>query len=172
MDHDADQLDDGPSISSERRMKSPPRAPATKRKKKIHNEEPATKRSIIDELSDEDRDGIDVDSLRAKQEDMRIVSRALIGQSVHEIYSNSRIKLAVCKQTVESSKGGLMSADVIEMFSPECVATVCREFGLEHGLSIGIKSGYDYDCDSNQTRQAYVGYRVATMCIVLKIARV
>ena len=48
MDQDADELDDGPNTTSERRMKLPVRAPATKRKKNIHNEEPATKRSIID----------------------------------------------------------------------------------------------------------------------------
>ena len=53
MDQDAEELDDGPSISSERRMKSPARASSTKRKKRIHYEEPATKRSIIEELSDD-----------------------------------------------------------------------------------------------------------------------
>jgi hypothetical protein len=52
MDQDADELDDGPNHLSERRLKSPVRAPPTKRKKNIHNEEPATKRSIIDELSE------------------------------------------------------------------------------------------------------------------------
>ena len=48
MNQDAHELDDGPNISSERRMKSPVRAPATKRINEIHNEEPATKRSMID----------------------------------------------------------------------------------------------------------------------------
>ena len=48
MDQDADELDDGPDISSDRRMKLPVRAPATKRKKNIRIEEPAMKRSIID----------------------------------------------------------------------------------------------------------------------------
>ena len=51
MDQDADELDDGPNSTSERRMKSPVRTPVTKRKRDIHVEEPATKRSIIDELS-------------------------------------------------------------------------------------------------------------------------
>ena len=43
MDQDADELDDGPNHLSERRMKSPVRAPPIKRNKNIHNEEPATK---------------------------------------------------------------------------------------------------------------------------------
>ena len=64
--------------------------------------------------------------------------------SLHEIYSNSRIDLDVCRQTVEASKNGLMSADVTEIFSPERVATVCRDFGLEPGLSMDTKSGYDF----------------------------
>ena len=48
MDQDVDELDDDPNIMSERRMKSPVRAPATKRKNNILIEDPATKRSIID----------------------------------------------------------------------------------------------------------------------------
>ena len=76
---------------------------------------------------------------------MRIIGRALLGQSLPDIFSNSRINLAVCRQTVEASKGGLTSADVTEIFSPERVATVCREFGSKPGLSMDIKSGYDFD---------------------------
>ena len=53
MAQDADELDGGPNISSERRLKSPVRTPATKRKKNIHVEEPSTKRSIVVELSDD-----------------------------------------------------------------------------------------------------------------------
>ena len=39
----------------------------------------------------------------------------------------------------------LMSADVTEVFSPERAAAVCKEFGLKPGLSMDIKSGYDFD---------------------------
>ena len=112
-----------------------------KRKKNIHIDEPATKRSIIDELSEDEANSMDADSLQLKHEDMRIICRAMLGQNLHEIYSNSWINLAVCRQTVESSRNGLMSADVTEIFSPERVASVCREFGLEPGLSMDIKSG-------------------------------
>ena len=58
----------------------------------------------------------------------------------------------MCRQTVESSKNGLMSADVTEIFSPERVASVCREFGLEPGLSMDIKSGYDFDSKKDRDR--------------------
>ena len=40
-------------------------------------------------------DGSDVDSLRVKREYMKIVSLALLGRSIHEVYSSSRIDTAV-----------------------------------------------------------------------------
>ncbi len=102
------------------------RAPSIKRKKSIDYEEPATKRSTIEELSDDNGDGIGVDSLLDN--------------------------LAVWRQAVEYSRNGLMSADVTEIFSPERVASVCREFGLEPGLSVDIKSGYGFDSKKDRDR--------------------
>ena len=49
----------------------------------------------------DDEDGLDIDSLREKREDMRIVSLALLGRSIHEVYSNSRIDTAVARQSAE-----------------------------------------------------------------------
>ena len=89
-------LDDGPNVLSDCRFQSPTRPLATKRKKNIHVEEPATKRSIVGEMTD-DEDGLDIDSLRKKREDMRIASLALLGRSIHEVYSNSRIDTAVAR---------------------------------------------------------------------------
>ena len=83
----------------------------------------------------DDENDLDIDSLRAKQEDMKIVSLAILGRSIHESYSNSRIELAVSRQIAETMMIGLMSTDVTEISSPERVAQVCREFGLKPGLS-------------------------------------
>ena len=77
------------------------------------------------EMTD-DKDGLDIDSLREKREDMRIVSLALLGWSIHEGYSNSRIDTAVARQSAEAMM--LMSADVTEIFSHERLAAVCKEF--------------------------------------------
>ena len=38
-------------------------------------------------MSDDEGDGIDVESLWAKQADMRIIGRAMPGQNLHEVYS-------------------------------------------------------------------------------------
>ena len=43
----------------------------------------------------DDEDGLDVDSLRVKREDMKIVSLALLDRSIYEVYSDSRIDTAV-----------------------------------------------------------------------------
>ena len=51
MGEELEFLDDGPNAFSERRFQSPVRHPATKRKKNIHVEEPATKRSIVGETT-------------------------------------------------------------------------------------------------------------------------
>ena len=45
-----------------------------------------------------------------------------------------------------------MSADVTEIFSPVRVATVCREFGLETGLSMDVEVGYDFDSKKDRDR--------------------
>ena len=88
MGEDVEFLDDGPNVLSERQCQSPTRPPATKHKKNIHVEEQATKRSIVGEMTD-DEDGLDIDSLSERREDLRIASLALLGWSIHEVYSNS-----------------------------------------------------------------------------------
>ena len=134
------ELDDGPAISSERRVKSPTGALATKWKKTTRAEETDTKKSIVGDLSDDEKDP-DTGSLGTKHEDMKIASLASLGRSIHETYSNSRIELAVNHETAAAMMSGLMSTDATEIFSPEPVAQVCREFGLRPGLSMVTKSG-------------------------------
>ena len=88
--------------------------------------------------------------LQVKREDMKIVSLALLGRSIHEVYSNARIDVAVARQSAEAMM--LMSTDVTEIFSPERVASVCKEFGLKPGMSMDIKSGYDFDNKKDRDR--------------------
>ena len=56
MGEELEFLDVGPNALSERRLQSLVRPPATKRKKNIHVEEPATKRSIVGEMTNERMD--------------------------------------------------------------------------------------------------------------------
>ena len=57
-------LDDAPNALGERRFQSPTRASVAKLKKNIHVEEPATKRSIVVEVTD-DEDNLDIGSFNA-----------------------------------------------------------------------------------------------------------
>ena len=79
-----DVLDDGPTSFSERRFRSPVRPPAVKRKTGVHDEEPGTKRIILDDPSDEEGD-MSLSDLSNRREDEIIVCRALLGRSLYEV---------------------------------------------------------------------------------------
>ena len=91
-----DQLDDAPKRKSEARCKTPDKGKATKRRSIIHEEEPDTKRIILDDdemepENNDQNDGIDIDSIEAKRIDQDIMFRASIGHDLSEVYSNKRI---------------------------------------------------------------------------------
>ena len=112
-------LIDGPVTASDRRIQTPERKKAVKRSVGIHDEEPDTKKIIIedDEMDEADEnDGIDVDSIAAKKQDQDILYHAMLGQDLMEIYSNRKIKLAADRHMVSA----LLSTDISEM-SPEIV---------------------------------------------------
>ena len=68
--------------------------------------------------------GLDPAVIRLREEDERILSRAILGHSLHEVYC---------------------STDVCEIFSTERVAAACKSAGLVLGESMDIKSGYNFD---------------------------
>ena len=157
MNIDGDELDEGPNIASEKRVKTPVRAPATKRKIGVHDEEQPTKVIIRDDGDDEVM--VDeaakmecVDSVRARKEDEEILCKAILGKSIHETYSNDRIKLAVDRQSVECLNKQMLGVDVMEVFSPERVGKLCKEYGLDQGMAMDIKSGFDFDKSSDRAK--------------------
>ena len=64
---------------------------------------------------------------------------------MHDVYSNERLRLATSRQSMELPKRQLLGVDVMEVFSPERVGKLCKEYGLDRGLAMDIKSGYDFD---------------------------
>ena len=94
----------------------------------------------------------DPEAMRLKSEDELILSRAILGQSLHEVDSNARIQLAVSRSSMERLNAQLSSTDVCEIFSPLRVAGVCKEAGLTPGESMDIKSGYDFDKLADRTK--------------------
>ena len=71
----SDEVANGPNTSSERRLHTPVRPAAAKRRSSIHDEEPDTKKTIRDDGDEnvcEDK-GLDLDEVRARREDEDIV---------------------------------------------------------------------------------------------------
>ena len=114
----ADDLDDGPASVSERRFRSPIRAPPTKRRNVIHEDEPDLKKIILDEPSDNEDNAAmgehGLSAVEARRADERIVCQAILGENLHDVYSNERIALAINRQSAEY----MMSQGVPAMPSP------------------------------------------------------
>jgi hypothetical protein len=127
-------------------MRTPVRAPPTKRRSTVHNDEPGTKKIITGDMTDDDMDDlrmIDLGALAAGKEDELIVCQAVLGKDLHEVFSNKRAQLAIYRQSAEYTMAqarviahpgvgdpsaglpgkdgcsGLASTDVVEAFSPE-----------------------------------------------------
>ena len=48
--------------------------------------------------------------------------RAVLGQNLHDVYSNEQIKLAIDRNSVENLNKQLLSTDITEIFIPARVA--------------------------------------------------
>ena len=55
--------------------------------------------------------------------------------------------------------GQLMRVDMSEMFSPERVTSVCKQYGLISGQAMDIKHGFDFDLAAD--RKKSVGLDIA-----------
>ena len=95
--HDEGEFVEGPNNTSKRRLRTPIRADAVKRRLDVHDDEPDLKKIILDDgMSSDDGDmGVDAVSVRARKEDEEILSKAILGRNLHDVYSGSRIKLAI-----------------------------------------------------------------------------
>ena len=50
------------------------------------------------------------------------------------------------------SPNKLASTDVSEMFSPERVTKVCKQYGLTPGAAMDIKNGYNFDLAADRAK--------------------
>ena len=72
-------------------------------------------------------DGVGVDSTEEKIVDYSILHRAILGHDLTEMFSNKRLQLPADRHLLNQ----LLRIDMSEMFSPERVTAVCRDYGLE-----------------------------------------
>ena len=82
-----------------------------------------------------------------QSEDELILSKAILGHSLCEIYPNKRIQPAVNRSSTERLNTQLASTDVCERFSPERVAAVCGRVMMD------IESVYDFDTAIDRKRR-------------------
>ena len=101
---------------------------------------------LLDEVTVDD--GVDVDSIEEKRTDNDIIYRAILGHDLTDIFSNKRLQLAADRQFVNE----LLRVDMSEMFSPERVTAVCRDYGLEPGQAMDLKNGYDFDLAADRQK--------------------
>ena len=119
----------------------------------IHEEEPDLKKVIVDEPSDDGNDMVDDDlDVLIRKEDEYIIGQAVLGKNLHDVYSHLRIEMAINRQSAEYMTKQLSSVDVVEVFSPERVGEMCSEFGLDQGMGMDLKSGFDFDLASDRAR--------------------
>ena len=135
-----ESLTDAPAIKSDVRLKSPLRNKATKRRGGTarNDKEPSAKRIAMEE-----HDGIDVDPLAAKNEDQLILYHAILGHDLTKTSLNARLTFAGNRHVI----GQRMGVDMSEMFGPERVTAVCKQYGLVPGQAMNIKNGFDLAVD-------------------------
>ena len=107
----------------------------------VHDEEPDTKKIIIDEDDDMAVDSEALSAIQARRQDEENICKAMFGKSLHEVFSPERIQLGVQRQLVESIKKQLMGVDMMEIFSPERFAKLFKQYCLEQGMAMDLKSG-------------------------------
>ena len=96
--------------------------------------------------------GGDIDTMRARREHEDIACRAMLGKNLHDVFFNARIKPAVDSQSTEHLNRQILGVDVLEMFSPERVGKLCKEYGLEQGVAMDNKSDYDFNKTSDRNK--------------------
>ena len=104
----------------------------------------------IDGLPDEVTidDGVDKDSIEDRRVDNEIIHRAILGHDLTEMFSDKRLQLAGDIHFVNQ----LLRVDMSEMFSPERVTAVCRDYGLEPGQAKDLKNVYDLDLAADRQK--------------------
>ena len=133
-----DELEDGPTGVSERRVATPVRPTPVKRRKAVHIDEPDTKKIIIDHESDEENAAMsteDLSAINARMEDERIVCMAVLGKDLHDMFSNKRVSLAIERQSAEhlmstlAAASGSTSSHALVNAAPEAGALLAGAIG-------------------------------------------
>ena len=164
--HEEIVLEDRPSASIDRGVKSLDRKKAVTRVTiPYHDGEPDTKKIVRDDGEDDDNEmeepfenplitrqpSISSIGVAGVPTDLqcKIMSKFVLGHDLHEVYSKNQIE-----QTAMSLSriAEAMDPDIMEMYSPERINAICGEFGLRPGQSLDLMNGYDFDTYKDRKR--------------------
>ena len=75
-----------------------------------------------------------------------MIGKAILGLDMSECIA------PVEPRKIAASAGHLLDVDIMEVYSPERVATLCRTYGLPPGCSLDLTNGYDFDKAADRER--------------------
>ena len=165
-------LVDNGTQKSEIRVQSPVRQKASKRRTEVpHPDEPGHKfvatadsptqeathfdistpvggsnhhGMAIPEVADDEM--LSIEQRQLSSTDCLFLSSALIGKDMNEVVG------PVSVSWIEKAVGEVLGVDIMEMYSPERVATLCKQFGLSPGCSLDLTNGFDFDTAADRKR--------------------
>ena len=131
-----DVLEDSCPVHSERRMKTPDRAPAQKRKGPADKDSPG-KRLITEDTGSDPGDASE--SQQPPIFDMQFEEEPTQGGSTQEDEMIGFFR-------------GINVVDITEIFSPPRIARQCKAFGLRAGSSMDLMTGWNFDLEVDRER--------------------
>ena len=72
--------------------------------------------------------------------------KAILGSDISECIAPVELR------KIAASAGHLLDVDIMEVYSPERVAKLCRKHGLTPGCSLDLTNGYDFDKAADRER--------------------
>ena len=81
--------------------------------------------------------------------DKYVAQRGILGADMSEVVNPDQLK------RIAAALGDLCSVDVMEVYSPERVAAMCKNYGLVQGASLDLTNGYDFDKQEDRQREGH-----------------
>ena len=99
-------------------------------------------------------------SMKLSALDKYITQRCILGADLTEVIKPEEL------ERISRVIGEACSVDVMEVYSPERVASYCKEFGLAPGSSLDLSNGFDFDTHQDRQRACEIVHRDIPLLII------
>ena len=99
-------------------------------------------------------------SMKLSALDKYVAQRCILGADLTEVIKPEDL------ERISKVLGEACSVDVMEVYSPERVASYCREFGLAPGSSLDLSNGFDFDTLHDRQRAWEMVHRDVPLLII------